>query len=80
MQPHPIIHNRILIWPGVEFHELPGSRIKTRNTHGTGCTLASSIAAELAKGQNMLAAVLVRNLYSIFLQPIWLHINPLTSE
>ncbi|KAL2906668.1 Thiamine biosynthetic bifunctional enzyme TH1 chloroplastic, partial [Bienertia sinuspersici] len=32
-------------------------RISTRNTHGTGCTLASSIAAELAKGLPMLSAV-----------------------
>ncbi|KAG0450154.1 hypothetical protein HPP92_026903 [Vanilla planifolia] len=29
----------------------------TRNTHGTGCTLASYIAAELAKGFSMLQAV-----------------------
>lgn len=31
----------------------------TRNTHGTGCTLASYIAAELAKGSPMLQAVQV---------------------
>jgi hydroxymethylpyrimidine/phosphomethylpyrimidine kinase len=29
---------------------LAGPRIGTRNTHGTGCTLASAIAAGLAKG------------------------------
>jgi hydroxymethylpyrimidine/phosphomethylpyrimidine kinase len=29
---------------------LAGARIETRNTHGTGCTLASAIAAGLAKG------------------------------
>lgn len=28
-----------------------GARTATRNTHGTGCTLSSAIAAELAKGQ-----------------------------
>ena len=44
---------------GKEFVELRGHRIKTRNTHGTGCTLASSIAAELAKGSTMLHAVQV---------------------
>lgn len=32
-------------------------RIHTRNTHGTGCTLSSAIAAELAKGADMLTAV-----------------------
>ncbi|WP_432697169.1 bifunctional hydroxymethylpyrimidine kinase/phosphomethylpyrimidine kinase [Marinobacterium sp. YM272] len=29
---------------------LPARRISTRNTHGTGCTLSSAIAAGLAKG------------------------------
>lgn len=32
-------------------------RIATRNTHGTGCTLSAAIAAELAKGLPMRAAV-----------------------
>jgi hydroxymethylpyrimidine/phosphomethylpyrimidine kinase len=30
--------------------ELRGPRIETRHTHGTGCTLASAIAARLARG------------------------------
>ncbi|HEY8276319.1 MAG TPA: bifunctional hydroxymethylpyrimidine kinase/phosphomethylpyrimidine kinase [Methyloceanibacter sp.] len=29
---------------------LEGPRVATKNTHGTGCTLSSAIAAELAKG------------------------------
>ena len=29
---------------------LPGPRLATRNTHGTGCTLSSAIACNLAKG------------------------------
>jgi len=32
-------------------------RIDTKNTHGTGCTLSSSIAANLAKGQQLTASV-----------------------
>lgn len=32
-------------------------RIETRNTHGTGCTLSSAIAAELAKGLPLARAV-----------------------
>ena len=32
-------------------------RIETKNTHGTGCTLSSAIAAELAKGADLEAAV-----------------------
>lgn len=30
---------------------LPGTRTQTHNTHGTGCTLSATLAAELAKGK-----------------------------
>ncbi|KAF3444464.1 hypothetical protein FNV43_RR14156 [Rhamnella rubrinervis] len=46
-----------IFFDGEDFYELRSSRLKTRNTHGTGCTLASCIAAELAKGSSMLEAV-----------------------
>jgi hydroxymethylpyrimidine/phosphomethylpyrimidine kinase len=36
---------------------LAAARITTRNTHGTGCTLSSAIAAELAKGKPLADAV-----------------------
>ena len=32
-------------------------KIDTKNTHGTGCTLSSAIAAELAKGATLSDAV-----------------------
>ncbi|MCC2108693.1 MAG: bifunctional hydroxymethylpyrimidine kinase/phosphomethylpyrimidine kinase, partial [Hyphomicrobiales bacterium] len=32
-------------------------RIATRNTHGTGCTLSSAIAASLARGAPLVRAV-----------------------
>lgn len=32
---------------------LPGRRVDTRNTHGTGCTLSSALAAGLAKGKSL---------------------------
>jgi hydroxymethylpyrimidine/phosphomethylpyrimidine kinase len=35
----------------------PGERIDTRNTHGTGCTLSSAIAAGLARGEDAETAV-----------------------
>jgi hydroxymethylpyrimidine/phosphomethylpyrimidine kinase len=36
---------------------LEAPRIKTANTHGTGCTLSSAIAAELAKGAALREAI-----------------------
>jgi hydroxymethylpyrimidine/phosphomethylpyrimidine kinase len=36
---------------------LPAKRVATRNTHGTGCTLSSAIAAFLARGKTMDDAV-----------------------
>lgn len=36
---------------------LAAPRITTRNTHGTGCTLSSAVAAELAKGRGLVEAV-----------------------
>jgi hydroxymethylpyrimidine/phosphomethylpyrimidine kinase len=38
-------------------------RIATRNTHGTGCTLSSAIAAGLAKGQDLAAAARLAKAY-----------------
>jgi len=37
--------------------ELRGTRIDTRHTHGTGCTLASAIAARLARGDAIEEAI-----------------------
>ena len=39
-----------LLWRGGEGRWFRGRRIATSNTHGTGCTLSSAIAANLAKG------------------------------
>ncbi|MBR1190600.1 bifunctional hydroxymethylpyrimidine kinase/phosphomethylpyrimidine kinase [Bradyrhizobium sp. AUGA SZCCT0240] len=36
---------------------LAAPRVATKNTHGTGCSLSSAIAAGLAKGENMETAV-----------------------
>jgi hydroxymethylpyrimidine/phosphomethylpyrimidine kinase len=36
---------------------LSAPRVSTRNTHGTGCSLSSAIAAGLAKGEDMKTAV-----------------------
>jgi hydroxymethylpyrimidine/phosphomethylpyrimidine kinase len=44
-------------------HWFEGRRVATRNTHGTGCTLSSAIAAELAKGAQPVQAVSVAKTY-----------------
>jgi hydroxymethylpyrimidine/phosphomethylpyrimidine kinase len=36
---------------------LAGMRVATKNTHGSGCTLSSAIAAGLAKGHDLKTAV-----------------------
>jgi hydroxymethylpyrimidine/phosphomethylpyrimidine kinase len=38
-----------LLFDGTTITELPGRRIDTRNTHGTGCTLSAAIAASLPR-------------------------------
>ena len=40
-----------LLFDGEHMIELPATRIPTRNTHGTGCTLSSAIAALLPQHQ-----------------------------
>ena len=45
------------LFDGATVIRLAVPRIATRNTHGTGCTLSSAIAAGLAKGQNLADAV-----------------------
>jgi hydroxymethylpyrimidine/phosphomethylpyrimidine kinase len=36
---------------------LPAPRVATKNTHGTGCSLSSAVAAGMAKGEDMETAV-----------------------
>ena len=46
----------IMILAG-DVNQFPSVKLNTENTHGTGCTLASSIAAGLAQGLSPLQAV-----------------------
>lgn len=46
-----------VFYDGKEWLELSAPRIQTTSTHGTGCTLASAIAANLALGQELSDAV-----------------------
>lgn len=46
-----------LFFDGNNFQEFSAPRIDTANTHGTGCTFASAIAAGLARDMSILDAV-----------------------
>lgn len=46
-----------VLYDGEEFTFYEMDRIDTKNTHGTGCTLSSSIAANLGKGQDIKTAL-----------------------
>ncbi|MBX5492457.1 MAG: bifunctional hydroxymethylpyrimidine kinase/phosphomethylpyrimidine kinase [Chloroflexi bacterium] len=46
-----------VLYDGSGFHDYEAPRIESRHTHGTGCTFASAIAAELAKGATVPEAV-----------------------
>lgn len=42
-----------LLYDGRDFSEFAGPWIETRNTHGTGCTFAAALAANLALGRRL---------------------------
>ena len=46
-----------LLYADGEYRWFEGKRIDNPNTHGTGCTLSSAIASNLAKGQDLFTAV-----------------------
>lgn len=53
----------VLAMKGVETHVFESSRIHTHNTHGSGCSLSSAIAAELGKGKGIVEAVINARAY-----------------
>ncbi|MBI3406278.1 MAG: bifunctional hydroxymethylpyrimidine kinase/phosphomethylpyrimidine kinase [Acidobacteria bacterium] len=52
-----------LLFDGTEVITLAGDLIKSHNTHGSGCTFASAIAAQLACGRHLQEAVLLAKAY-----------------
>ena len=46
-----------LLWDGRTLTRFPGARLESTSTHGTGCTLSAAIAAGLARGLALQAAV-----------------------
>ncbi len=52
-----------ILYDGVTFTPIKGTRISTKNTHGTGCTFSSAIAAFIAKGNSIQDAALKAKKY-----------------
>lgn len=50
-----VVEDRLFL-PDGAVHRFAHPRVSTRNTHGTGCTLASAVAARLARGEPLPAA------------------------
>ena len=42
-----------LLFDGTSFREFSGPRVVSRNTHGTGCTFAAAVTANLALGKTL---------------------------
>ncbi len=52
-----------VLFDGAEVLHLGGDHIHTQNTHGTGCTFASAIAAQLASGRPLQEAAMLAKAY-----------------
>ena len=48
-----------LLWRKGRIHIFKALRIRTRHTHGTGCTYSAAITAELAKGKDLFSAITI---------------------
>jgi hydroxymethylpyrimidine/phosphomethylpyrimidine kinase len=52
-----------VLFDGNEMVQLGGDRVKTENTHGTGCTFASALTAQLAAGRSLFEAATLAKAY-----------------
>lgn len=52
-----------VVWDGTRLHELAGPRVATANNHGTGCSLASAIAAGLARDGDLVGVIAAAKAY-----------------
>jgi hydroxymethylpyrimidine/phosphomethylpyrimidine kinase len=52
-----------ILFDGEGFRDYSAPRVATQNTHGTGCTFASAIAASLAKGETVPTSVAAAKAY-----------------
>ncbi len=54
-----------VLFDGTEIHQLAGDRVKTENMHGTGCTFASALTAQLAAGRPLYEALTLAKAYVV---------------
>lgn len=54
-----------VFFDGNEMQTFGGERVKSENTHGSGCTFASAIAAQLAWGKQLADAVMLAKAYVV---------------
>lgn len=52
-----------VLFDGKEIVHLGGDKVKTENTHGTGCTFASALAAQLCTGRALFEAATLAKAY-----------------
>jgi len=52
-----------ILYDAQEFKALESQRVETQNTHGTGCTFSSAIAANIALGKEFFEAVTLAKAY-----------------
>ena len=49
-----LVHDAVdILFDWKHFYRYEGKRIKTKNTHGTGCTLSAALAVKLAEGKTL---------------------------
>jgi hydroxymethylpyrimidine/phosphomethylpyrimidine kinase len=52
-----------VVFDGKEMHQLGGDKVKLEHTHGTGCTFASALTAQLAAGRGLVEAATLAKAY-----------------
>jgi len=52
-----------VVFDGKEVHQLGGDKVKLENAHGTGCTFASALTAQMAVGRGLVEAATLAKAY-----------------
>ena len=52
-----------VVFDGREMHQLGGDKVKLDHTHGTGCTFAAALTAQMAAGRGLVEAATLAKAY-----------------